>query len=148
MCKEKAHAQAGRSRPKTPSSKKACRYQSRFHISGRSRNAASEDRTHDLRIMRPTRYQLRYSRLIWARLRAHNMTTAARCLRSRLHYLLKLRPLLQIVITGVERLGLQGERPPCNTARECEIPEQIAHPPLAQSVGWCFQPSVPRTAQY
>ena len=25
--------------------------------------AASEDRTHDLRIMRPTRYQLRYSRL-------------------------------------------------------------------------------------
>ena len=27
-------------------------------------NAASEDRTHDLRIMRPTRYQLRYSRLI------------------------------------------------------------------------------------
>ena len=27
-------------------------------------NAASEDRTHDLGIMRPTRYQLRYSRLI------------------------------------------------------------------------------------
>ena len=26
-------------------------------------NAASEDRTHDLRIMRPTRYQLRYRRL-------------------------------------------------------------------------------------
>ena len=26
-------------------------------------NAASEDRTHDLGIMRPTRYQLRYSRL-------------------------------------------------------------------------------------
>ena len=25
-------------------------------------NAASEDRTHDLRIMRPTRYQLRYRR--------------------------------------------------------------------------------------
>ena len=25
-------------------------------------NAASEDRTHDLGIMRPTRYQLRYSR--------------------------------------------------------------------------------------
>ena len=28
-----------------------------------STNAASEDRTHDLGIMRPTRYQLRYSRL-------------------------------------------------------------------------------------
>ena len=28
-----------------------------------SQNAASEDRTHDLRIMRPTRCQLRYSRL-------------------------------------------------------------------------------------
>ena len=26
--------------------------------------AASEDRTHDLRIMGPTRYQLRYSRLV------------------------------------------------------------------------------------
>ena len=26
-------------------------------------NAVSEDRTHDLRIMRPTRYQLRYHRL-------------------------------------------------------------------------------------
>ena len=26
-------------------------------------NAAGEDRTHDLRIMRPTRYQLRYCRL-------------------------------------------------------------------------------------
>ena len=26
-------------------------------------NAASEDRTHDLRVMRPTRCQLRYSRL-------------------------------------------------------------------------------------
>ena len=29
-------------------------------------NAASEDRTHDLRIMRPTRYQLRYSRVLSA----------------------------------------------------------------------------------
>ena len=28
-------------------------------------NAASEDRTHDLGIMRPTRYQLRYSRTVW-----------------------------------------------------------------------------------
>ena len=28
-------------------------------------NAASEDRTHDLRIMRPTRCQLRYSRSVW-----------------------------------------------------------------------------------
>ena len=27
-------------------------------------NAVSEDRAHDLRIMRPTRYQLRYHRLI------------------------------------------------------------------------------------
>ena len=26
------------------------------------KNAVSEDRTHDLRIMRPTRYQLRYHR--------------------------------------------------------------------------------------
>ena len=29
---------------------------------GSNENAASEDRTHDLRIMRPTRYQLRYCR--------------------------------------------------------------------------------------
>ena len=28
-----------------------------------TRNAVSEDRAHDLRIMRPTRYQLRYDRL-------------------------------------------------------------------------------------
>ena len=30
---------------------------------GHAAHAASEDRSHDLRIMRPTRYQLRYHRL-------------------------------------------------------------------------------------
>ena len=30
---------------------------------GSNGDAVSEDRTHDLRIMRPTRYQLRYHRL-------------------------------------------------------------------------------------
>jgi hypothetical protein len=33
------------------------------HQMQRTRNAASENRAHDLRIMRPTRHQLRYSRL-------------------------------------------------------------------------------------
>ena len=40
-----------------------------------TRNAVSEDRTHDLRIMRPTRCQLRYSRL----LNAPTQTRAKRC---------------------------------------------------------------------
>ena len=35
-------------------------------------NAASEDRAHDLRIMRPTRYQLRYSRLMAGQQESHD----------------------------------------------------------------------------
>ena len=35
----------------------------RIGVPSKSKDAASEDRTHDLRIMRPTRCQLRYSRL-------------------------------------------------------------------------------------
>ena len=35
-----------------------------FSVQSRLRNVVSEDRAHNLRIMRPTRYQLRYHRLI------------------------------------------------------------------------------------
>ena len=37
-------------------------YPMKRNLSGSSENAASEDRTHDLRIMGPTRHQLRYRR--------------------------------------------------------------------------------------